>query len=149
MFVSSDLSVSRTAKGTDVIINYKGKVAIVPPAAPDYNEAVNLYNALRCTPRIDRENAITDGRITLPSWLTGEQVEAVAKVVEAAEELPVDKKAQLLEGLNGLLKFFTEFDFEFWSSGPNLRFLTSCKSKTNCVSKCKMILYFSTFAQVN
>ena len=124
MFVSSDLSVSRSAKGSDVIISYKGKLAIVPPVAPDYNEAVNLYNALRCTPRIDRENAITDGRITLPSWLTGEQAEAVAKVVEAAEELPVDKKAQLLEGLNGLLKFFTEFDFV-----PSFRFTNTLAQK--------------------
>lgn len=124
MFVSSDLSISRAAKGADVIINYKGKIAIVPPTAHDYNEAVDLYNACRCTPCIDRASSLADGRITLPSWLTAEQAEAVANVVEAAEALPVDKKAQLLEGLNDLLKFFTEFDFV-----PSFRFTNTLAQK--------------------
>lgn len=124
MFVSSDLSIFRAAKGSSVSISYKSKLFNIPSTDTRYNEAVNLYNTCRCTPVMDRRSAIDNGRIVLPSWLTDEQVEAVAQVVEVAETLPIDKKEKLLEGLNELLKFFTEFDFV-----PSFRFTNTLAQK--------------------
>lgn len=123
MFVTSNLSMTRCKNGLIYII-YNNLPKTIVPADAEYSDAVKLYNAFHAIAMNDRDTAISTGKIALPSWLTGEQVEAINKVVEAAETLPVDKKAQLLEGLNELLQFFTEFDFT-----PSFRFTNTLARK--------------------
>ena len=104
---------------------------VVEPTSPIYDEWLNIYNQFRNTAAYARPEVYA--RIHLPS----EEASNTAKA-EAVEETP---EVRVMRGLQNIIKFFSEFEFE-----PNYRFINTlgfkvAKGKT--AARNYIVNYFS------
>lgn len=110
---------------------------IITTTDPRYASFKDFYNSMKSLSVFSRESAINDGTITVPDLTT-------VKAEAEAEPTPVtvrSSKEILINGLNNIINFFSEFGFV-----PSFRFINTlsyavAKSKKN--AKAYISNYFS------
>lgn len=127
MYINHDLTeLLLTNNNKSIFITYKHNIYRIDDGMSDWAEARAFYDAVRKVHKVARADAINDGWIKLPSFITGEAP------TEAAPAPEKSKEEILLEGMTALLDFFTEFDFT-----PSYRFTNTLAYLAPKVTKAK------------
>ncbi|MDV3429619.1 MAG: AAA family ATPase [Bacillota bacterium] len=127
MNITPIFSMTRSGKGSRIIVNYNKNVIVIEPTDPNYSNAVSIYNHMRLIPEASRAAEVASApKSYAPAWLIG--VEETPAAEGSAQEAPVERSKDdiLREGLSNLINFFSEFDFT-----PSYRFTNTLAYKVN------------------
>lgn len=141
MNLTPNFSITLT-RGNFVVV-YNGQTITLDSysSSTHFDDIRAIYNKARFMPVTEREQAIINGKIVLPVWLTGE---ADTPATEPESTPAPTKEEILLQGLSQLLSFFTEFDFT-----PSFRFtntLAFYATKSKAAAKTFISDYFALMA---
>lgn len=125
MIINNELSITCSSTTQFIALTYKGITMNITPEDQFYAEAKRFYNKMRSISVDNRANAITDGLISLPSFLKTDE-----PTTETVVEETRDSKTILLDGLEKLINFFSEFEFT-----PSYRFTNTFAFKASINQK--------------
>lgn len=128
MYINSNLENLTRSTDNTIIISCNQGVYNIPEGNEFWEEANRFYTAIRKLPKDQRATALDS--IPFPSFIIGDNKESTE------EPTPVRSKEDiLLEGMTGLLDFFTEFDFT-----PSYRFTNTLAYFASKASKAKSFI---------
>jgi hypothetical protein len=119
MQINNDFTIVRKVNSGNFVINMNGTNFIVEPDMANYNEVENFYNEIKSILPDSRDDAINNGDVTVPDFVTTFAPKTEAE--EAIKTKPsIDKTQVLKNSLEKMIDFFSEFSF-----APSYRFINT------------------------
>lgn len=137
MQINNDFTIVRKANSGNFIVNMNGTNFIVEPGMANYNEVENFYNEIKSILPDSRDDAINNGDVTVPDFVTTSAPKTETE--EAIKAKPAIDKTQVLKNsLKKMINFFSEFSFT-----PSYRFVNTLARKSMKTSKNFVANYFA------
>lgn len=139
MNVHATMSITKRSRDGAFYGEKNFKPFVIEVTNPTYVDYENFYNTMRNTPYADRESLFNDivKNNRFPTIFGEVKMETVEAPVMPKVE--IDPKAVLLEGIEKLMDFFSEFSFT-----PSFRF-TNTFAYMACASKAKAKTYVKNY----
>ena len=136
MIISKDFGITMKKEDGSLFITTEAGTKVLFPDDAQYGEVKDFYNKIKAFSPNLREQAIKIGRVEMPSMFTTEQT-----TEEPSESQPEpSKKDLLIQGLQGMIDFFSEFSFT-----PSFRFVNTISQNCKTIADIRQYIahYFA------
>ena len=133
MYCTKDLTMTKKKSDNSLICGVRGIDYRIDTSMPEYVQLEELYKAMKAADAVTRVNVLND------YISTGRLPDIFSATSSASATIEVDPKETLLNGIQHLMDFFTEFSFT-----PSFRF-TNTFAFMACQSKKAAIEYVNNY----